>query len=321
VEGRVRRTRAGCYTGGVYERLANEIGVEVLRGVPLSERTTLRVGGEARWLCEARDADTMATALAVAHDLSLPVLLLGGGSNLLVGDGGFDGLVVHNRVLGVHVEEETATAAAGESFHGVIEQLADAGLAGLGFAAGVPGSVGGAVFGNAGCYGRAIGDRIVEVVLVGPDGRSRRAVNREQLAFEYRNCVLQASGDVVESVTLRLEQDDPDTLRKEIEANLDVRRSKHPVDLPSAGSYFKNLPPDKPGDRRVAAGLLLDRCGCKGLRVGDAAVFERHANIIVNLGSATAKDVLALADEMKRRVRERFAVALTEEVRHVGLDA
>ncbi len=287
-------------------------------GVPLSGLTSMRVGGPARYLCEARDAATLAGALAAADTLRLPVLLLGGGSNLLVADEGFDGLVVHNRVCSVDLHGETAVVASGESFHGLIEQLADAGLAGLGFAAGVPGSVGGAVFGNAGCYGKAIGDCIVEVVLVGPDGSGRRAVSPDRLAFEYRNTALQTSGEVVESITLRLDPGDPDVLRKEIEDNLDVRRTKHPVDLPSAGSYFKNLPPERPGGRRVAAGLLLDRCGCKGLRVGDAAVFERHANIIVNLGSATAADVLTLADEMKRRVRDQFEVELTEEVRYVG---
>ncbi len=300
------------------EQLANEIGADVLEGVPLGERTTLRVGGPARWLVEVQDAPTLARALAAAHDHGTRVLLLGGGSNLLVADGGFDGLVIHNRVGGVDIEGETATVASGETFHDVIEQLADAGLAGLGFAAGVPGSVGGAVFGNAGCYGQAIGDRITEVTLVGPDGQGRRAVSPDQLSFEYRNTAIQASGEVVESITLRLEPGDRGALRREIEDNLDVRRTKHPVDLPSAGSYFKNLPPEEPGGRRVAAGLLLDRCGCKGLRVGDAAVFERHANIIVNLGSATAADVLALADEMKRRVAQRFGVDLTEEVRHVG---
>lgn len=303
------------------EQLASEIGAEVLEGVPLRERTTFRVGGPARWLVEVEDAPTLARALSTAHDLGTRVLLLGGGSNLLVADSGFDGLVIHNRILGVDIHGETATVASGETFHDVIEQLADAGLAGLGFAAGVPGSVGGAVFGNAGCYGEAIGDRITEVVVVGPNGGGRRRVGPDQLAFRYRDTALQSSGEVVESITVRLETGDREALRREIDDNLNVRHTKHPVDLPSAGSYFKNLPPEKPGGRRVAAGLLLDRCGCKGLRVGDAAVFERHANIIVNLGSATAANVLALADEMKRRVDERFGVQLTEEVRHVGHDA
>jgi UDP-N-acetylmuramate dehydrogenase len=303
------------------DRLANHIGADVQCDVPLREHTTLRIGGPARYYCAVDRAEQLAAAFAAAKAEGLEALLLGGGSNLLVRDGGFDGLVVHNRVTGIDVHGRSVAVGSGEPFHGLIERAAASGLAGLGFAAGVPGTVGGAVFGNAGCYGEAIGDRLAEVVLVGPDGTDRRAVAPAELAFRYRHSDLKRTGAVIESITLTLDEGDPDTLRDEIAGHLETRENKHPVDLPSAGSYFKNLPPQQPGGRRVAAGLLLDRCGCKGLRVGDAGVFERHANIIVNLGSASAKDVQQLAHEMKRRVRRRFDVTLVEEVRHVGHDA
>ena len=175
------------------------------------------------------------------------------------------------------------------------------------------------MFGNAGCYGRAIGDLLDQVILVDPDGSGRRAVPPEELALAYRTSALQTSGAVVEAITLRLERGDPDALRTEIADNLAVRETKHPIDIPSAGSYFKNLPPQEQGGRRMAAGLLLDQVGCKCLTVGGAAVFDRHANIIINRGGASAEDVLALADEMKRRVLGRFGVRLEEEVRQVGI--
>lgn len=300
------------------DRLAQRIGATITEGVPLDAYTTFRIGGPARYFCAADNGATLAAALLAAETEGIEFLVVGGGSNLLVGDGGFDGLVIHNRIMGIDVEGARVQVGAGEDFHGLIERVAVEGLAGLGFAAGVPGSVGGAVFGNAGCYGKAIGDCVEQVILIGPDGKDRRAVSPVELRFDYRHSALKESHAVVEAVTLCLQPGDPEVLRAEIESNLAVRQTKHPIDQPSAGSYFKNLPSEEPGGKRVAAGLLLDRCGCKGLRVGDAAVFERHANIIVNLGAATARDVLELADEMRCRVRQQFGVELEEEVRHVG---
>ncbi len=294
--------------------------MEVREDVPLREYTTLRIGGPARYFCAVRSARELGAALAAARAEGLEVLVLGGGSNLLVLDGGIDGLVIHNRMEGLDIDGTRVRAASGESFGRLIERLADAGLAGLGFAAGVPGTVGGAVRGNAGCYGQAIGDVVEAVELVRPDGSGRRAAGADALGFGYRHSALGASGELVEAVVLRLTPGDPEALRREIAENLATRAERHPpADLPSAGSYFRNLPPGRPGERRIAAGLLLDETGCKGLRVGDAAVFEHHANMIVNLGRATAADVLELAEEMKARVRGRFGVTLCEEVRQAGV--
>jgi len=298
-------------------RIEERIGAPVLEGVPLREHTTLRVGGPARYFCEVTSAATLQAALQAARDEGLEALVLGDGSNLLVLDGGFDGLVIHNRILGIERDGERVRVASGESFHGLIEHLAGWGLGGLEFAAGVPGTVGGAVFGNAGCYGRAIGDAITEVRLVGAGG-APRAARPADLDFGYRHSALQGSGEIVESIDLILQPEDPAALRDVIDGHLATRRTKHPVDLPSAGSWFRNLDPTEPGGRRVAAGLLLDQVGCKGLRVGDAAVFERHANIVVNLGRATAAEILELTREMKLRVQGRFGVRLLEEVRQIG---
>jgi UDP-N-acetylmuramate dehydrogenase len=302
----------------MHRRLEERIGAVVQEGVPLREHTTLCIGGPARYLCDVDSAVTLLAAFEAARAEGLEALVLGEGSNVLVLDGGFDGLVIRNRMRGLERDGECVDVASGESFHGLIERLAGWGLAGLEFAAGVPGTVGGAVFGNAGCYGRAIGGVVEQVRLVGTDG-VQRSCGPEALDFRYRHSALRRSGEIVESVRLRLEPGDPAILRQTIDEHLAVRSSKHPSrEVPSAGSWFRNLDPREPGGRRVAAGQMLDQVGCKGLRVGDAAVFEGHANIVINRGNATAGEILELTREMKLRVRGRFGVDLVEEVRQIG---
>ncbi len=299
-------------------RLEERIGVPVREGVALRDHTTLRVGGPARYFCEVESGAALVAALAAARAEGLEAHVLGDGSNVLVLDGGVDGLVIRNRIVGLERAGDRVEVASGESFHGLIERLAGWGLGGLEFAAGVPGTVGGAVFGNAGCYGRAIGDAVERLRLVAPDG-TRRTVAAGDLRFAYRHSALRDSGEIVEAVTLRLHPADPAALRETIDGHLASRATKHPPrELPSAGSWFRNLDPREPGGRRVAAGLLLDRVGCKGLSVGDAAVFEHHANIVVNRGRASAAQILALTREMRLRVRGRFGVDLVEEVRQIG---
>ena len=301
--------------------LAEQIGAPVRLDAPLADHATFRIGGPARYLCVARRATHLARALEVAAARSLPVLVLGGGSNVLLDDRGFDGLVVVVADSGVEVDGTRLHARAGAAFAELAELASRRGLAGLAFAAGIPGTVGGALSGNAGAFGRAIGDRLVEAVLLSGDGATRRRAGPGELGLGYRSSVLGRTGEVVESLTLELEPGDPASIWQEMESNLDRRWERLPrPPLGSAGSFFKNLPPAAPGEPRQAAGRLLDECGCKGLRVGDAMVFDGHANIIVNAGHARAVDVLRLAAEMRRRVLERFGVALAPEVKVLARD-
>jgi len=221
----------------------------------------------------------------------------------------------------VHVE-------CGADFTDLILRCRDQGLAGLEFAAGIPGSVGGALYGNAGCYGEDIGRYTVECTIATPDGAMVETRPAAWFEFAYRDSLLKRDARVLLSCLLQLRSGDRGESTRIIEEKLEIRRVKHPQwrTEPTAGSYFKNLPPDwrmpgaklSPGTHRVAAGQLLDECDCRGLRIGDAMVFEKHANIIVNVGRATAREVLQLAAEMKRRVREKFAVELEEEVMYLG---
>jgi UDP-N-acetylmuramate dehydrogenase len=237
-------------------------------------------------------------------------------------------LVVRNAIETLEFDGTAVHVGAGHDFLELIYRSRDRGLAGLEFAAGIPGSVGGALYGNAGCYGKDIGSLTIECTHATPDGVVVETQPAAWYRFAYRDSRLKREPRVLLSALLQLATGDPAASQREIDEKLEIRRVKHPqwrVE-PTAGSYFKNLPPDwqvpgakhSPGTRRVPAGQLLDECGCRGLRVGDAMVFPRHANIIVNAGRASARDVLALAAEMKRRVLERFAVELEEEVMFLG---
>jgi UDP-N-acetylmuramate dehydrogenase len=315
-------------TTSIDDKLRRALSERLLVQEPLRHHTTFRIGGPADYFYTAHTADELVTALRTARELELPVFLLGGGSNLLVSDEGFRGLVVRNGIETLEFDGAAVHVGCGKDFLELINACRDRAIAGLEFAAGIPGSVGGALFGNAGCYGQDIGSFTIECTIATLDGAVVETQPAAWFEFAYRDSRLKRDPRVLLTCLLRLRAGDPAASAREIEEKLEIRRVKHPqwrVE-PTAGSYFKNLPPDwqmpgaklSPGTRRVAAGQLLDECDCRGLRVGGAMVFAKHANIIVNGGQATARDVLELAAEMKRRVREKFGVTLEEEVMFLG---
>ncbi len=318
----------GFRTPGIGERLRSAIGEGLRAQEPLRHHTTFRIGGPADWFVAARTQDQLVAALRVAQELELPCFLLGGGSNLLVSDEGFRGLVVKNAIEDLAFDGTTAQVGCGADFLTFIQRCCEQSLAGLAYAAGIPGSVGGAIYGNAGCYGQDIGSRVVECTLCTLEGSLVETLPASWFDFGYRDSRLKREPRALLSCVLRLERGEVAAIAAEIEEKLEIRRVKHPQWRiePTAGSYFKNLPPGfqapglplSPGTRRVPAGVLLDACECRGLRIGDAMVFPKHANIVINAGHATAHDVLTLAEVMKARVRARFGVELEEEVMFLG---
>lgn len=318
----------GLRTPGIGERLRAAIGDGLREQEPLKHHTSFRIGGPADWFVAARTQDQLVAALQVAHELGMPCFLLGGGSNLLVSDEGFRGLVVRNAIEDITFDGAYARVGCGADYLTFIQRTQEQGLAGLAYAAGIPGSVGGAIYGNAGCYGQDIGSRIVECTVCTPEGASVETHPRAWFEFGYRDSRLKREPRALLSCLLQLEPGDPVAIAAEIEEMLEIRRTKHPQWRiePTAGSYFKNLPPGftapglpfSPGTHRVPAGALLDLCECRGLRVGDAMVFAKHANILVNAGHATAEEMLTLAEVMKARVRRKFGVELEEEVMFLG---
>ncbi|HQN08058.1 MAG TPA: UDP-N-acetylmuramate dehydrogenase [Thermoanaerobaculia bacterium] len=278
---------------------------------PLAPRTTWRIGGPARFFAEVEDAPALAALLRWARAEKLPAIPLGKGSNVLVPDEGLDAVVfvLSGELAAVSVEAPLVRAGGGASLMSLAVTARNASLSGTEGLSGIPSSVGGAVRINAGAYGAEIFDLLEEVTLVSRSG-ALRVVPAASIPHGYRWSALCDGDDVVASATLRLR---PAT-REEVDARLaevrERRRKALPTE-PNAGSVFKN----PPGDH---AGRLLEACGLKGERVGGAVVSERHANVIVNAGGATAADVRALMARMRDAVRDRFGVDLVPEVEDLG---
>ena len=298
------------------ESLSRDLQSQVRQAVPLNSLTTLQVGGAASVLCRVNNPDQAVRFQALALERQIPFFILGGGSNVLADDRGFRGIILHVSTENFDMKGDTVRAGTGVSFDGLIERTLDLGLTGLEFASGIPGTLGGALVGNAGCYGHEIGEFLVEALLLRPDGRLE-TVGPEEFGFRYRETDLRETGTIVLEAVLKLQRGDVDqaaSLRRE---KILDRGTKHPVDLPSAGSWFRNLPAAVPGGRRRAAGVLLEQAGAKDMSEGDARVFAKHANMIVNTGAATSADVLKLAGRMKSAVHEKFGIQLVEEVRYL----
>jgi UDP-N-acetylmuramate dehydrogenase len=301
--------------------LESMVDIEVQRKINLAGHTSFGIGGPADVFVNVSSTDTLKSILAAATRLHLSTLILGGGTNLLVSDQGFDGLVIRLNLTGIALDKDNHRVRVGASTKTarLVEELVETGWGGLEFAAGLPGTIGGGVAGNAGCFGHTLSDFLIHATVVASNGEIHQITDKDWFRFQYRHSKLQSAGMVLAEVTFAVKPDDSNKLKDRSDKVLAVRAEKHPRQgIRTAGSYFKNLPPDKEGEMHRAAGALLDQVGARDLSVGDAAVFERHANIIINRGQATARDVLTLAEKMKRRVHDHFGIALKEEVRFIG---
>ncbi|SHF24654.1 UDP-N-acetylmuramate dehydrogenase [Desulfofundulus australicus DSM 11792] len=281
---------------------------------PMARHTTWRIGGPADIFVEPAGVKELARLVSWVHHRGLPLYFIGNGSNLLVKDGGIRGVVVKiGRALGrVQVCETTITAGAGAML-GVLASAAQKnGVGGLEFATGIPGTAGGAVVMNAGANGSSMADLVREVMVMNPSGDLERKKAHE-LNFGYRTSNLLGGSLVVVEVTCRGISRDPQRIRADMEEYLARRQATQPLSYPSAGSVFKN-PPGK------SAGWLIEQAGCKGMRQGDAQVSTVHANFIVNLGRATARDVQALIHRVQQLVYKRFGISLALEVQVLGED-
>lgn len=292
------------------DALAARLRGEALRDAPLAPRTSIRIGGPADLLVRPADPDDLVACLRGARDLAVPVTILGGGANLLVADRGVRGVVLRlpPDLSGESIRAPRLLLPAGMPTGRVVQRAHAAGLVGAEFLRGIPGTLGGALAMNAGTRAGEMKDIVVHVEVATADGL--QDLPAAALGFAYRTCRLPA-GAVVTRIGLELRPGDVATAAAAMEAEWEKRAASQPLDQPSFGSTFRNPPDD-------FAGRLVEAAGLKGHRIGGARVSERHANFVVNLGGATASDVLALVRLMRDSVRERFAVTLETEVRLVG---
>lgn len=293
----------------------------VRRAVLLDAYTTFRVGGPADWFLETRGGDEIVRALQIAHSANVPVTLLGGGSNVLVSDRGVRGLVIRPRGGDVsRIDERRLRADAAVTINGLVRWSIVHGAAGLEAWAGTPGTVGGAIFGNAHFGGRLIGDHVDRVTVATREGCAR-TLPAAEMAFGYDRSRLQETGEVLLSADFRVSPGDPARLRARARESLAFRKLTQPLDTPSAGCVFQN--PERGRDQVPegmpwSAGALIDRAGLKGARQGGASVSTTHGNFIVNDGSARAQDIRQLIERCRRTVRDRFGVELREEIVYLG---
>ncbi len=281
---------------------------------PMRHHTTLRVGGIADAMVTVHTFSELQKVVRFACQRNLPILILGEGSNLIVRDGGVRGIVLRlsGELTQINFDTKEVEVGGGTYLPHLLVKSAQRGLSGLECCTGVPGTVGGALISNAGSTEEFIGDRVKRVTVLTSEG-DLKVVERDELKFGYRQSNLKELGLVVVSVVLSLSHDDPKAIMERIHQRWRYRWETQPVNMPCAGCIFKN----PQGER---AGRLLDAAGLKGVRIGDAQVSTVHANFIVNLGNATAKDVIELAELMRRTVMEKFGISLEYEVQIVGED-
>lgn len=303
------------------------------KNIPLSRHTTFRVGGPADYFVQVAAPSELAQALEFAEEHGIPAFIMGGGSNVVFSDKGFRGLVIKMANGGAHITGNRVLCGAGVALYDVLKVLSEAGLSGMERLAGIPGSVGGAVRGNAGAFGTDIGSFVRTVRCFNKNTGMVREMKKEECDFGYRMSIFKQQPElVITSVELELAYGDKNELSQIMTETVAKRESKHPQDAWCAGSFFTNpVVTDealrreferdngvKCKDDKLPAGWLIDQVGLRGKRVGGAMVSDLHPNYIVNTGTATAEDIITLASFIKTRVRDELRVQLKEEVQLVG---
>jgi UDP-N-acetylmuramate dehydrogenase len=320
------------------DKIFNNIKEELLgveKNVPLKNYTTYKIGGPAKYFFVAKTKEDLINAIKTAKKFKVPVFILGGGSNLLISDKGFNGMVIKIDIMGADFDGNKLTVGAGENLTRLSYLLADKGLSGLEWATGIPSAaIGGSIYGHAQAFGTKISSIIESVQVVDYKTLEIKSFTKEQCNFSLKNSIFKKNKNfVIISAVLIFEKKDPEEIKAQIKEFLQYRRDKHPIEFPSPGSTFVN--PEKKNTNKkllekfpelkdynekgiTPAGYLIAKCGLVGKRIGDAQISEKHANFIINLGEAKAKDVVALINLAKKKVKKVFGIPLELEVQFVG---
>ena len=290
----------------------------IKENVSLADYTIFKIGGETKYFYPAKNKEEFLKAVLLAKKLNIPFFILGGGSNLLVADSGFSGLVIKCQMSKLEFQTEAKTrnskiyVESGTPLSLLVFETAKRELSGLEWGAGIPGTVGGAIKGNSGAFGDAIGNVTSKVEVFNSEKEKTETYSQKECQFAYRESVFKKRPKlIILSAELELKNRDKKQIKQTMEEYLDYRRKTQPLELPSAGSVFKN-PPD------VSAGQLIDHCGLKGKKINHAQISEKHANFIINLGKAKAADVIQLIELAKKEVKAKFNIQLEEEIQYLG---
>lgn len=297
----------------LYEYLISQVPAEcVLQNESMAKHTTFRVGGEADFFVEIGSAEELSNIIKYLKQTDHQYFILGNGSNLLVGDKGYEGVILHlgERFSDVSVDGRSITAKAGALLSVVAKTAAKENLSGMEFASGIPGTIGGAVVMNAGAYDGEMKQIITEVTVMDENGEIM-TLDNETMEFGYRTSIIKNRPFIVLSAKMTLEEGDAEDIRAKMDDFAERRRSKQPLEFPSAGSTFKR-------PEGYFAGKLIMEAGLRGYRIGGAQVAEKHCGFVINMGNATAADISELMEEVTERVEKQFSVTLEPEVIRLG---
>jgi len=306
---------------------------EVQKNIPLKNYTTFRIGGKAKYFFEAKNKEEAIKALKIAKELKLPFFVLGAGSNLLVLDKGFKGLVIRIQNTRYKIQDTKIYAEAGVSLGLLVGETIKNDFTGFEWVAGIPGTVGGAIRGNAGAFGKSMNDIVEKVEVFDLEKENTRIFKNRDCNFGYRDSVFKKNKNlIVLSTVLKFIKEDKEKIRNKIKEYLSYRKERHPTES-SAGSIFKNVPvknlpldffkkfPEAKNvikENVLPVAFLINQCGLKGKRIGGAMISEKHPNFIVNYQNAKAKDVIRLVNLIKKEIKKNFGINLGEEIQYLG---
>lgn len=295
------------------EKLQKLLGEEkVLKNEPMASHTTFRIGGPADYFVMPETVRELADVLELCREENMPYFILGNGSNLLVGDKGFRGVVIqlYKNFDGIQIEGTKVTAKAGAMLIRVAKEAGRAGLTGLEFASGIPGTIGGAMVMNAGAYGGEMKDVVKAVTVLAKEGEIK-TLTGEEMNFRYRGSVIEDEGYIVLEAVMELKEGNLEEIQARINELSVQRKTKQPIEYPSAGSTFKR-------PEGYFAGKLIQDAGLRGYQVGGAQISEKHCGFVINAGGATAADVMQLMQDVSEKVYAQFGVTLEPEVKRIG---
>ncbi|MFA6790152.1 MAG: UDP-N-acetylmuramate dehydrogenase [Parcubacteria group bacterium] len=307
--------------------------LNIQKNIPLAPYTTFKIGGPAKFFVEAKSESDIADSIDYAKNNNKDFFIFSGGSNLLVSDNGLDGLAIKISNSSIEIKDREVFCGAGTSLSQLAMETAKNNLGGLEWAAGIPGTVGGAIAGNAGAFGGEISDNLIEVKTLSVEEGKLMTFEKKDCDFGYRNSLFKKNSGkfILISAVFDMEAGKREESEKKIGDIIKKRKEKQPR-YPSAGSFFKNPVVNKEEiinkferdtglkikDDKIPAGWLIEEVGLKGKKIGGAKVSEKHSNFIINTGNATAEDVIILSSLIKEKVRDRFGIQLEEEVRLIG---